>query len=455
MGLIGAATQRDALLAHLNAAYDAALPNLRADTIDKALDADLPEGARQLLDLRREAARVSVSKYASALRSVSKDGRLRGTIQYCGALRTGRWTGHIFNPLNMARPTLSAEEIDEGIEALKAGALELVSPKPSLMLSNAVRGLLVAAPGKKLVVSDLSNIEGRVLAWIAGEDWKLRAFSAFDMGVGDDLYKLQYARQFGTTTAEVGKDERQIGKVEELGLGYQGGVGAFITFAATYGLDLDKLAKDAAPIIPRDLWDEAQGEWEWATREGRTYGLPVLVYMTCSALKRMWRESNPAITQLWPAAENAARDVMCGGRPVTLGLLKFDRVRNWLRIRLPSERYLCYPGTRVDDKGKLSYLGINQYSKQWGRVGTYGGKIVENCTQAIARDIFAGGMLRAEAAGYAVVLPVHDEAVTETPDTGQYTAKGLSDILAAGESWTAGLPLAAHGFETYRYRKGE
>jgi DNA polymerase len=457
LGLVGSATQRDRLLKHLNEAYDLTLPDLRSDTIDKALDTDLPEEARELLRLRRDSAKASIAKYAAAMRSVSRDRRLRGTLQYCGAARTGRWSGRIFQPHNMVRPTLEPEDIDQGIEALKAGALTLVQDEPMTLLSEATRGLLIAPEGRKLVVSDLSNIEGRILAWLAGEEWKLHAFREFDAGRGPDLYNLIYARQFGKEPDDVTKDERQIGKVEELSMGYGGGVGALLTIAANYGLNLEALreALRDGQSLPQDVWQEAGRAWEWAKEKRRTYGLPALTYMTCDALKRLWREQNAAIVKLWSKLENAAIAVVSGQVPrIDIGRLVFDRVNNWLRIRLPSGRYLSYPGACVGEDGKLSHLGINPYTKQWGRIGLYGGKLADHVTQGSARDVLAHGMLRAEAAGYRIVLTVHDEIVSETPDLPEFSAEGLSVIMAAGESWTEGLPLAAKGFESKRYRKG-
>jgi DNA polymerase len=317
-----------------------------------------------------------------------------------------------------------------------------------------MRGVIVAAPGRKLVVSDLSNIEGRKLAWLAGEQWKLDAFRDFDAGIGRDLYILAYARAFGIDPADVDDAMRQIGKVMELALGYEGGVGAFVTMSATYGLDLDDLARAAWPRIPREHQQNAVGMWKWANKMRRTLGLSEAVYTTCEALKAMWREAHPATKALWPAYQTAAINaVQNPGTEFPAGRCVFDRRDNWLRIRLPSGRFLCYPSPRVDE-GKLSYMGVNVYCKKWHRIDTYGGKIAENIDQASSRDIMAYALPRIEAAGYPLVLTVHDEAMTEPPDSDEFNDKELSKLLATNPPWAAGLPLAAKGFTTHRLRKG-
>src|SRR5574343_138065 len=222
------ATQRDRLLAFLFMEHGVDLPDLKADTIERRLDdPELPEHVKDLLRLRQSSSKSSTSKYRRLL-DMQVAGRLQYLLQYCGALRTGRWAGRNFQPQNLKRPSLTFDEILLAIEAVNAGCeVELLDDIMEAM-SSAVRSALVAAPGRKLVISDLSNIEGRKLAWIAGEDWKLDAFRAYDAGTGPDLYVLAYARAFDMDPADVDKVMRQIGKVMELALGYEGGVGAFV-----------------------------------------------------------------------------------------------------------------------------------------------------------------------------------------------------------------------------------
>lgn len=372
---------------------------------------------------------------------------------------------------------------------------------PSVMevASNALRGVIVAPPGKKLVASDLSNIEGRVIAWLAGEEWKLQAFRDYDTfildefgrkisdGKGDflrkgpDLYRLAYARAFRIDPVDVKSDQRQIGKVMELSMGYEGGVGAFVNMAAGYGLDLEAMADAAFATIPRDVMEEAKGFLAWLygectkKRNARIkrgmpeaeadamvaeerikarLGLSERVFCVCDSLKRLWRRAHPAIKAFWGNLQEEVRKAINDSKGVYgVGKCVIRRTDNWLRIRLPSGRNLCYPAPRVSESDQISYLGVNQYSRQWARISTYGGKLAENITQAVARDVLAFAMWPAEVAGYEIVLTVHDEIISEAPDTAEFSAAGLSKILATNPPWAQGLPLAASGFEGPRYRK--
>ncbi|HBI8282959.1 TPA: DNA polymerase, partial [Escherichia coli] len=213
-GEVQAATQRDALIKHIVESYGVELPDMQRSTLERRIaDPDLPSAVKELLAIRLQASTTSTSKYKALMKGVSHDGRLRGTLQFCGASRTGRWAGRLFQPQNLPRPSLKQEQIDEGIEALKAGCADLLFDNIMELTSSALRGCIIAPTGKKLVVSDLSNIEGRMLAWLAGEEWKLNAFREYDAGTGPDLYKLAYAKAFDIAPDDVDKHMRQIGKV--------------------------------------------------------------------------------------------------------------------------------------------------------------------------------------------------------------------------------------------------
>lgn len=323
------------------------------------------------------------------------------------------------------------------------------------LCASAIRGCIVAPEGKKLVVADLSNIEGRVLAWLAGEEWKLQAFRDFDAGTGHDLYKLAYAKSFGIKPEEVTKDNRQVGKVQELALGYEGGVGAFLTFAAAYSIDLEAMGKQAIGAIPKPILNEANSALAWTKLNKRpTFGLSDNAWLVCDSFKRSWRQAHPAIASLWKELETAAIDsVRHPGVTFTCRMLKLRRDGAWLRIRLPSGRFLCYPSPQVDESGKLTYMGVNQYSRKWARLSTYGGKLAENVTQAAARDVLASSMPGIEEAGFEIVLTVHDEIITEAPDTSEFDSDLLAQLMCDMPTWAAGLPLAAAGFEARRYKK--
>lgn len=462
-GAVEATSQGDRLLNYLMLEYGVALPDLRADTVRRRLEnQNLPDGLRQLLEIRASASRTSTTKYRALLNAVCSDQRLRGGLQFAGANRTGRWSGRIFQPQNMARPTRKPEQVAEQVAAIKSGFGDLVLDDVMDACSNAVRGCIIAPPGKKICVADLSNIEGRSLAWLAGEEWKLQAFRDYDAGHGPDLYKAAYARSFNIKPSDVAdhSQERQIGKVQELGLGYQGGVAAFLTFASVYKLDLEEMAKAVGATANRRDMKCAMDAYAWAAQQKRTHGLSPEAYAACDLLKAAWRRAHPNVVKLWNDVQMAARRViLVPTETVKVRSLTFGRYKNWLRITLPSGRMLCYPSPRADTDGKLSYMGTNQYTRRWERVFTYGGKLVENITQAFARDVLAYNMRKIEDCGYAIVLSIHDELLTETPDVGPtadepgYSHEDLAALMSRVPPWAKGLPLAAAGFEADRYRK--
>lgn len=458
-GEVESATKRDAMLLHVLAEYGVDLPDLQMATLERRIaDPDLPAGLRELLQIRLQASTTSTSKYRVLLRGTSSDSRLRGLLQFCGAARTGRWAGRLWQPQNLPRPVLKQADIDVGIDALKAGCAHLIYDNVMELTSSAIRGCIVAPAGKKLVVADLSNIEGRVLAWLAGETWKLKAFAAYDAGTGHDLYKLSYGKSFGVAPEDVTKDQRQVGKVQELALGYEGGVGAFLTFAAAYGIDLEALAATARRAIPGNVCGQANIMFEWHRDKKKkdpaaAVGLSKDAWLVCESFKLGWREAHPNIRQFWKDIDEAVRGAIgTPGQTFLCRMLKVRRDGNWLRIGLPSGRALCYPSPEIVD-GKITYMGVNQYSRKWARLDTYGGKLAENITQAVARDVMAANFPAIEAAGYALVLSVHDEGISEAPDEPEFNPEHLSSILAAVPKWAPGLPLAAAGFEGLRYRK--
>ena len=422
-GSVTSATQRQRLLDHLKDAHGFETEDLTRATLGNLLGGDLNPQVRELLEIRQQAAATSPAKYSVLLNATNRDGRLRGLIQFCGAARTGRDAGRLFQPQNLPR---SPDWFDDDVQAttvaaMKADCEHLIWDNVSERCAFAVRGALVAPEGKKLVIADLSNIEGRVLAWLAGEDWKVAAFKAYDRGDGHDLYKVTAGRILGKDPGDITKAERQLqGKVPELAGGYQGGVGAY-----------------------------------------RKMGGAVFDAMTDEAIQEIvtaWRRAHPRTRNLWYDMEAAARSAINNLGESFGDLITFDVKPDaqgiaWLRMRLPSGRYLCYPRPEVSDSGSLFHEGMNQYTRKWERLDTYGGKLVENAVQAIARDVFMIGMLRAEEAGYSVCIRVHDELVCETPDEPAYSSEGLAALMSTNPSWSVGLPLAAAGFEAYRYRK--
>lgn len=456
-GAVASATERDKFLAFMRDECHLDMPDITEATVGLLLRGDLEPLAKELLEIRQQASRTTPAKYDALVAAVGRDSRLRGTLQYCGAARTGRDAGRIFQPQNLVRTPDWFDACVQAatVRAFKAEAEDVLYSDVADRCAFAVRGCLVAEPGNKLVIADLSNIEGRVLAWLAGEEWKLDAFKAYDRGEGEDLYKVGAGRILGKPASDVTKDERQkIGKVSELACGYGGAVGAFRTMG---GRAVEALSDDEIVAIVRG-----------------------------------WRSAHLVTKRFWYAVEAAARSALRHeGDEYRAGLLHLDAVTDvnklrWLRIRLPSGRYLCYlnpdpgtyacpvcggsgvaqeagghlgtcntcAGTGTAGSGEMTFEGVDQYTKQWGIVRTYGPKLVENATQAVARDILFHGFKAAEAAGYKTVLRVHDELVCEVPDSPEFNAEHLSQLMSQLPRWALGLPLAAAGFECLRYRKG-
>lgn len=454
-GEVEAATQRDAMLKHILNVHGVSLPDMQKSTLERRLNDDsLPIAVRELIAIRLQASTTSTAKYKALALGTNTDGRLRGTLQFNGASRTGRWAGRLFQPQNLPRPALKQNVIDQGIETLKIGCADLFYENVMELTSSAIRGCIRAPEGKKLVVADLSNIEGRGLAWLAGEEWKNKAFRDFDAGKGHDLYKLAYAKSFGVSPEDVDKEQRQVGKVQELALGYEGGVGAFLTFASAYGLDLDAMAEQAIGNIDKGVMNEAIRAYEWHKKERRnTFGLKRDTWLVCDSFKRSWRYAHPNISAWWLELKDAAINALNNpGTAFPCRKVAFLKKGSWLLIKLPSGRFLCYPGAKMED-GKISYMGNNQYTRKWQRLYTYGGKFAENITQAFSRDVLGHNMPIIETAEYQTVLTVHDEVITEAPDLPEFNHEHLSSLLATNPEWAIDLPLAAAGFESYRYKK--
>lgn len=374
-GAVSAATQRDALLEYLRAEWGLDLVSAtRAEVEKRIAEPGIPEPVKDLLRVRIASTKISVQKFQSVLNAACEDGRLRGCLQFRGASRTGRFSGRIFQPQNLARPTMRNDEIEFAIEATKGGLLDTFYEDPMPVLSNLLRGLIIAPKGKKLVVADYSNVEGRVLAWLAGEEWKLKAFRDFDAGVGHDLYKLTYARAFNVKPETVTKAQRQMGKVLELGMGYGGGAGAFRTFALAYGIDLHDMADAVKSSISPTIWAEACEWYPKALLGGFTEGMDKEVFLACDSVKRAWRKANAQIVQFWYDMDAGVRQALIEGGPVRVGRhITVDKKGNYLRVRLPSGRYLVYPSPRIDDDG-ISYFGVAQVSRKWARIRSWGGK---------------------------------------------------------------------------------
>lgn len=382
--------------------------------------------ARQVIRTRLVAAKTSVSKLNSMLRVADvTDNRARGLFRYYGASRTGRWAGSLIQVQNMPRSKIVSP--DNSIMLMKAmidsDMIARVEGEPiQTVLSSCLRGCFVARPGHRFVVVDFSSIEARVLAWLANATWKLRAFAE-----KKDLYITAAAQVYSVAEDQVTPDQRQVGKVAELACGFQGGWRAFMKMAKLYGVK--NLREDTADNIVQ-----------------------------------IWRHANQEIVQLWHATEHMVRTVITTKGPAAAECFNAyalaRKLSSDLELLMPSRRRgLRYPDMQLGydserQRPQLSYMGINQYTRQWERIDTFGGKLVENMVQAMARDLLASAMLTMESNGINIVGHVHDEVIAEVPIVdAEDTLNIMLAIMRKTPAWCPGLPLDAAGKIVKRYGK--
>lgn len=419
------------------------MESLRKHDLEEWLSIEsLPDNVREVLEIRGDAAKASVAKLDAMLNMSLFDGRARGQFQYHGA-STGRWAGRGIQLHNLPRPDKRWKDpqlqatIINGIAEGKYDEHFIEDAFGPFMhvMGSMVRGMLRAAGGHEFIGADLANIEGRMLAWCAGETWKLQAFTLADAGLGPDIYFMTAGRILGkpATKEAISDDERQAyGKVPELALGYGGGVGAFKSMAVNYGVDLT---------------DEQADE-----------------------IKVAWREVHPATKQYWYDVQRAAMAAIRNqGGEFSAGpagrAVKFKVAGSFLWLLLPSSRVLCYPYPQIDMVKapwgdmieSVTYMGIDgnpksKFKGKWCRLKTYGGSLVENIVQALARDVLVEGMFRMEEKDYPIVLHVHDEADAEVK-IGFGDVKEVEQLMSVVPVWAQGLPLSAKGFRGERYRK--
>jgi DNA polymerase len=457
--VIQSGSKRQQLLKYLINIHASNLTDLKAATVKDALkDKTLSDSVRLILENRMAISKTTSAKYQNVINRATTDSRIKGSLQYCGASRTGRWAGRGFQPQNLARPREKEKAVNFNIDAIKADCIDIMHSDVSQALSDAVRGCISAPQGKKLLVSDLSNIEGRVLVWLAGEEWKLKYFYDYDAGrIEYDNYVMAYSKMFNVEPPNVTKNDRQQGKVAELALGYGSGVGGFLAMASGYGMDIADLAKKTWESADERMLLSADSKFEWAEEKGFSGGLTQYEYAACETLKVLWREAHPQVVQLWGELEDCFRMAINTNNQVfktRTGLLKCKRQGHWLMMQLPSKRCLSYYQPRIDEKdGAITVGGVDQLTRKWGRQYVYGGLLVENATQAVARDVLSANLCVIANAGLKPVLTVHDEVLCEVDDDPTLLADNLSIMLATLPQWATGLPLAAAGYEAYRYKK--
>lgn len=370
--------------------------------------------ALDMMKLRLQMAKSSVKKYQAAERYICQDGRAHGLFQFSGANRTQRWAGRGIQLQNLPQNHIST--LDEARELVKMGCFDMIEAlygnTPDI-LSQLIRTMLIPKDGCEFIVADFSAIEARVLAWLAGEQWRLDAFQR-----GEDIYCASASQMFGVPVVKHGinGELRQKGKVAELACGYGGGAGALISMGA---LDMG-LKEDELPDIISS-----------------------------------WRDANPEIVKFWYAVEKAAIETVKDHTDRTVGRIGFQFSANTLWIVLPSGRRLAYikPKLQPNRFGRmaLTFEGLGANNK-WTRGETYSGKLTENITQATARDLLAEAMRRMELAGLGIVGHVHDEVILEVPK-GQYTVDDVCNIMNRNPAWADGLPLSSAGYTGNYYFK--
>jgi DNA polymerase len=458
-GAVASATQAAALRKYLSDTYDVELPNMQAGTLERAVnDMSLPVLARELIQARIDASKASVAKYRKLIQCADSRGRMTSTIIFCGASGTGRDAGRTFQPQNLPRPKewFDGDYAEQLISEIKDQSLDLLHADPMAVMSSALRGAIIPAQGKKLVVSDLSNIEGRMVAWLAQEDWKVTYFRDYDSGkVKFDNYVAAYSKSMGAKLEDVTKAQRQVGKCQELSLGYGSGVGGLLQFLQLYRVNVQDLAVATHSIADKGEWYSIEQKFDWAQKNEFDYGLPLHQWAACEYIKQQWRAAHSNIAQLWDNCETAFRQAYAtpdvwfrAGQH-----LAYKRKGSWIFCRLPSGRVLCYISPRIIEN-EITYSCMDQTSHKWVRAKVYAGKFVAHATQASARDLLFQNMLKAKNSGYNCVMRVHDELICEVPDVEKYNADGLGAFLSSQHPWCSDIPLAAAGYETnLRYKK--
>lgn len=429
-------------------------------------EAESFEAVCKVLRLRQEGSKASTAKLAAMAKGTCLDGRARGLYAYHGA-GPGRWAGRRIQTQNMPRTpkgfkVRDAEVVFQILNEYRGNARRLLRAEfGSTMdaVSWSLRSLLIADPDKRFICGDYSNIEGRGIAWLAGEDWKIEAFEAFDRKEGPDIYKLAFSEAFGIPVDEVDEYMRQIGKVMELALGYQGSIRAFIEMAKGYGVDLEALAKIIRGKAAPAEWERYSEAFDKETVKDR-HGLEPHVWVAIKIVVMRWRDAHPNIRKFWYDLERAAIEAVASPGTVTrVGHIRYVCREGWLYCRLPSGRCIAYPypelSRSVDKWGRpktaLTVYGVDQ--GRFVRYHVYGGLLAENVTQATARDVLAAAMLRLEAAGYPIVMHVHDEILAEVLKAFG-TVEEFVRIMEERPDWAHGFPITVgEPWEGMRYRK--
>ena len=389
--------------------------SLTKDTIPKLLESATDDSVKRILELRQLMGKTSIKKYETMLTAVCSDGRVRGLLQFYGANRTGRWAGRLVQVQNL--PQNHLPDLEDARTYLKNGqfdVIEMLYDSVPDTLSQLIRTAFIPSDGNRFIVADFSAIEARVIAWLAGEQWRLEVFKTHGK-----IYEASASQMFHVPIESIKKGDplRQKGKIAELALGYGGSVGAIQSM-------------DKSGSIPED---------------------------EIKPLVNDWRAANPMITKFWWDVDKAAKTCIEERTIVSLHHgIKFIYDTGVMFIQLPSSRRLSYIRPKIEP-GKygsdiITYEGMEQTTKTWKKLETYGPKLVENIVQAVARDCLGETMFKVEEAGYPIVMHVHDELIMDVPkDFG--SVEEVNKIFGSPIEWAKGLPLKADGYECNFYMK--
>lgn len=397
------------------------LTSLDKTTVAEALERkDLPEDVHRVLELRQQTSKTSNKKFDVMVSTRCKDDRIRGTLQFYGANRSGRYSGKFIQPQNFPRSYVKDLDLTKQlIIDNDYNSLRLIYGNVPDTLSQMLRCAMIPSPGNLFIDCDFSAIEARVLAWMAGEEWVLDVFRTTGK-----IYEATYAQAFGVPLERVKKHspERQQGKVMQLACGYGGSEGAMARMDFNHEID---------PALYKGLVEK-------------------------------WRSSNPNIVKFWYQIGDAVMDVVKHGGRKQVRMFEIalegdaKKSLSFLTIRLPSGRKLFYvnPGLCTNRFGNESvcYMGSNQVTRKWEQIESYGPKFVENATQAVARDLLCEKIVALEQAGLPVVFSIHDEVVCDVPKDKASLDK-MVEIMSAPVSWAEGLPLAADGWVDDKFKK--
>lgn len=397
------------------------LEDLKKQTVAEVLaDKSGDELVKEVLRIRKELGKTSVKKYEAMETCVCGDGRIRGLLQFYGANRTGRWAGRLVQVQNLPRNYLGTlDTARELVKKRQTDALRAIYGNVPDTLSQLIRTAFIPGEGNRFLVADFSAIEARVLSWLAGEQWRLDVFKTHGK-----IYEASASAMFGVDIELIKKGNpeyalRGKGKIAELALGYQGGKGSLVSMGA----------------LGMGLSEEE---------------LPDIV--------RRWRGSNRRIVDFWYAVERYALDTVRNGTAAYMPCgIAFGRDEDYLSIMLPGGRRLYYykPGIRMNDLGRdaVHFRGVNQKTKKWEMISTYGGKLTENIVQAVARDLLANSLMNLYREGFQIDFHIHDEVILEVPEDSGRTLEEAVGIMCRLPGWAEGLPLNADGFESYYYKK--